>query len=283
MDASRPAKSLLAPLLLASCAIAASPLRALSRTSNTHRSVASRHVYGGIRRLRSQPERIGHSRNCVRVRAAKTMTILVPPHPLIKHYLGIARLEVMPPLMTKNALVELGRILMYELVRDWLPVVEQEIEATYATAEASFIDSSKPIQIVPIGTVAPVLLEQTGSLLPASQSYHCGLKTTGEDSAEYYLNTLPEKILEGEKVLLVIPELASHQITDRVLTDVIERGGKPENIRIMSVLVAPPALTKLGLKYPDVRVYTAMIDPEVDDSGKILPGLGDLSFRVFVG
>eukprot|EP00466_Bigelowiella_natans_P021427 jgi/Bigna1/72760/fgenesh1_pg.21_\ len=221
------------------------------------------------------------------VAAAKTMMILVPPHPLVKHYLGVARLDMAPSLMTKNAssdsaschvqLAELGRILMYELIRDWLPTVTQEIAATYGPAEGVFIDNTKPIKIIPIGRTAPVLLEQTSTLLPASQTYHVGLK----DSAEYYLDTMPEKFSNDDKVLVVIPELASHEVIDRVLSDILEKGAQQENMRIMTVLAAPSALAKLGLKFASVRMYAAMIDPDVDEEGRILPGLGDLEARTF--
>eukprot|EP00468_Gymnochlora_sp_CCMP2014_P003942 CAMPEP_0167762516 /NCGR_PEP_ID=MMETSP0110_2-20121227/12814_1 /TAXON_ID=629695 /ORGANISM="Gymnochlora sp., Strain CCMP2014" /LENGTH=212 /DNA_ID=CAMNT_0007649405 /DNA_START=171 /DNA_END=807 /DNA_ORIENTATION=- len=207
------------------------------------------------------------------------MTILVPPHPLIKHYLAVARLEMAPSLMTKTAITELGRILMYELLRDWLPTAAQEIQATHAVAEAEFIDNSKPIQIIAMGRVAPVMLEQTGTLLPSSQTYHVGLDISTEGSTDYYLNTLPEKILPEEKVVVVVPEIASHEALDRVIKDTISKGAQKENIRVLSLVVAPPALAKLGLSYPEIRLYCAMIDPEVTDDGRIVPGLGNLHYE----
>ena len=40
-------------------------------------------------------------------------------------------------------------------------------------------------------------------------------------------------------------------------------------------------LTRMSEKYEGMCVYTAMIDPELDDNGYIIPGLGDAGDRCF--
>ena len=103
------------------------------------------------------------------------MLVIVPPHPLVGHWIAVARNKYSPSAMFRNALAELGRILIYEAVREWLPVVEAQIETPLALADVSIVDSEKPIKVVPILRAGLVLLENAQTVLPASETYHLGL------------------------------------------------------------------------------------------------------------
>ena len=65
------------------------------------------------------------------------LKVYVPPHPLIKHWLGVARDKNTPSSLFKTAMVELGRWLTYEATRQWLPTVDVQLETPLASAEAS--------------------------------------------------------------------------------------------------------------------------------------------------
>jgi uracil phosphoribosyltransferase len=67
----------------------------------------------------------------------------------------------------------------------------------------------------------------------------------------------------------------------QVVQDIVDRGAVPENIRVVSVLSASPALTKMSERFEGMCVYTAMIDAEVNKQGFIVPGLGDAGDRCF--
>ena len=67
----------------------------------------------------------------------------------------------------------------------------------------------------------------------------------------------------------------------QVLQDLTNRGASPSFIKIVCIVCAPPALQLLNASFPGVRVYTAMIDAELNDKGYILPGLGDAGDRAF--
>lgn len=67
----------------------------------------------------------------------------------------------------------------------------------------------------------------------------------------------------------------------QVLDDIVARGADISNVRVVSVVAAPPALTKLSERYPGLKVYSAMIDAEVNEQGFIIPGLGDAGDRAF--
>ena len=79
--------------------------------------------------------------------ASSQMLVIVPPHPLVGHWIAVARNKYSPSPMFRNALAELGRILIYEAVREWLPVVETQIETPLAMADVSIVDAEKPIKV----------------------------------------------------------------------------------------------------------------------------------------
>ena len=62
---------------------------------------------------------------------------------------------------------------------------------------------------------------------------------------------------------------------------IVDRGARPENIRVICALAAPPGLSKISDKFPGLRVYCGIIDPELNDLGFILPGVGDAGDRSF--
>eukprot|EP00891_Asterochloris_glomerata_P007144 jgi/Astpho2/7144/Aster-01470 len=201
------------------------------------------------------------------------MLVYVPPHPLVKHWLAVARNKMSPPPIFRAALAELGRILIYEAARDWLPTLDTEVESPVGPADATYVNPMKPVKLVPILRAGLVLLEQTSTLLPAQQTYHVGL-------ASAYLNKLPERFESDDKILISDPMLATGGTVLQVLEDIVARGGQPQNIIVISVVAAPPALQKLS-KFSGLKVYTAQIDAELNEKGYIVPGLGDAGDRVY--
>ena len=79
--------------------------------------------------------------------ALSDMQIYVPPHPLIQHWLAIARNDMTPPPIFRAALAELGRILVYEAGRDWLPTMQQQINSPVGVADATFVDPTQPVKV----------------------------------------------------------------------------------------------------------------------------------------
>jgi uracil phosphoribosyltransferase len=74
--------------------------------------------------------------------------IHVPPHPLIKHWLAVARNEASPQPTFRAAIGELGRLLIYECVRDWMPMVEGQVPTPMGIpADAEVVDPENPIKV----------------------------------------------------------------------------------------------------------------------------------------
>ncbi|WZN63124.1 uracil phosphoribosyltransferase [Chloropicon roscoffensis] len=210
------------------------------------------------------------------------MLVIVPPHPLVGHWIAVARNKYSPSAMFRNALAELGRILIYEAVREWLPVVEAQIETPLALADVSIVDSEKPIKVVPILRAGLVLLENAQTVLPASETYHLGLVRDEKTLLPTeYLNKLPDSFSPDDKILVSDPMLATGGTLAHALDLIVARGAKPENIRVICALAAPPGLSKISDKFAGLRIYAGIIDPELNDVGFIVPGVGDAGDRSF--
>ncbi|XP_078435481.1 uracil phosphoribosyltransferase [Wolffia australiana] len=210
------------------------------------------------------------------------MLVFVPPHPLIKHWVSVLRNEETPCAVFKNAMAELGRLLIYEASRDWLPTISGEIQTPMGVASVEFIDPREPVVVIPILRAGLALIEHASSILPATRTYHLGFKrdeTTLLPSL--YWSNLPQKFSEGTRVLLVDPMLATGGTIVAAIDLLKDRGVKNRQIKIVSAIAAPPALQKLSLQFPGVHVYTGIIDPEVNEEGFIIPGLGDAGDRIF--
>lgn len=210
------------------------------------------------------------------------LRVYVPPHPLIKHWLGVARDVSTPSPLFKSAMTELGRWLTYETIRDWLPTEEMMIQSPLAACPATMINPEVPLVVVPILRAGLALLEGAQTLLPLASIYHLGL-VRNEETLEpsCYLNKLPNQFQPNTHVLITDPMLATGGSMILAMAELVKRGVDPALTRIISVVAAPPALQKLSASYPSLTIYTAMIDEIVNDQGYIVPGLGDAGDRSF--
>ncbi|KAM3217200.1 uracil phosphoribosyltransferase [Capsicum annuum] len=217
-----------------------------------------------------------------KVMSGDRMLVFVPPHPLIKHWVSVLRNEQTPCPVFKNAMAELGRLLMYEASRDWLPTIAGEIQSPMGVASVEFVDPREPVAIVPILRAGLALAEHASSILPATKMYHLGV-SRNEDTLQptVYLNKLPDKFPEGSRVFVVDPMLATGGTIVAAIDLVKERGVDNSQIKVICAVAAPPALTKLSEKFPRLHVYAGILDPTVNEKGFIIPGLGDAGDRSF--
>ncbi|KAG6427620.1 hypothetical protein SASPL_111866 [Salvia splendens] len=184
------------------------------------------------------------------------MLVFVPPHPLIKHWISVLRNEQTPCPVFKNAMAELGRLLIYEASREWL--------------------------IVPILRAGLALVEHAPSVLPVANTYHLGISRNEETlQPSVYLNKLPDKFPEGSRVFVVDPMLATGGTVVAAIQLIKDRGVDNKQIKVIAAVAAPPALQKLSEKFPGLHVYAGILDPTVNEKGFIIPGLGDAGDRSF--
>ena len=210
------------------------------------------------------------------------LRVYVPDHPLIKHWLAVARDRHTPTPLFKSAMTELGRWLTYEASRHWLPSLETSVETPLANCQATLINPEVPVAVIPILRAGLSLLDGAQTLLPLASIYHLGMVRDEETlEASCYLNKLPEQFQPQTRTLILDPMLATGGTIIGAMEQITRRGGDPALTRIIAVVAAPNALRKLGEQYPNLNVYTAMIDEGLNDQGFIVPGLGDAGDRAF--
>ncbi len=210
------------------------------------------------------------------------LRVYVPPHPLIKHWLAVARDAATPSVLFRSAMTELGRWLTYEASREWLATQDATVQSPLGSCDATFINPEVPVAVVPILRAGLGLLEGAQNLLPLASIYHLGLQrdeATLQPSC--YLNTLPDKFHPDTRVLITDPMLATGGSIMATMSELTQRGVDPALVRIVCVVAAPPALQKLSAAYPGLIVYAATIDETVNEQGFIVPGLGDAGDRIF--
>ncbi|MBR8834553.1 MAG: uracil phosphoribosyltransferase [Stigonema ocellatum SAG 48.90 = DSM 106950] len=210
------------------------------------------------------------------------LRVYVPSHPLIKHWLAVARDADTPSVLFRSAMTELGRWLTYEAAREWLPTQETTVQTPLDSCDATFIDPHVPVAVVPILRAGLGLLEGAQTLLPLASIYHLGLERDEKTLQPVcYLNKLPEKFDPQTRVLVTDPMLATGGSIMKAMSELTQRGVNPDLTRIVCVVASPAALRPLSAEYPGLIVYSAAIDETVNSQGFIVPGLGDAGDRIF--
>ncbi len=210
------------------------------------------------------------------------LKVFVLPHPLIRHWLTVARDRSTPFPLFRTALQELSRWLTYEAIRDWLPTHEVEIETPLAPTKGRIIHSQAPIGIVPILRAGLILLEPCQSLIPGAKVYHLGMARDEHTlKPSCYLDRIPPTIAPETRLIILEPMLATGGTMLHTMQTLTDRGADPKLIRVISIVCAPPALQKLSPLYPELQIFAAAIDETLDDRGFIVPGLGDAGDRAF--
>jgi uracil phosphoribosyltransferase len=210
------------------------------------------------------------------------LRIYVPPHPLIKHWLGVVRDASTPSALFRTAMTELGRWLTYEAIRDWLPTIDVTLQTPLAPCPATFVDPEVQIAVIPVLRAGLALLDGAQSLLPLASIYHLGFaRDEATLEASCYLNKLPQQFPPQTRVLIPEPMLATGGTMISVMQELTQRGIDPAMVRIIAVVTAPPALQKLSAAYPTLNIYAAAIDEALNQQGFIVPGLGDAGDRTF--
>jgi uracil phosphoribosyltransferase len=198
-------------------------------------------------------------------------------HPLIQHKLSMMRGKDTNTQDFRTLLREISMLMGYELLRD-LPTAEVEIETPLEKMKAKML-SGKKLCIVPILRAGNGFLDGLLQLVPAARVGHIGLYRDPEtlEAVEYYLK-LPDD-LSNRLVIVVDPMLATGHSAVAAVERIKAAGAT--DIKFLCLIAAPVGLKTFHATHPDVPVFTAAIDRELNDHGYILPGIGDAGDRIF--
>jgi uracil phosphoribosyltransferase len=198
-------------------------------------------------------------------------------HPLIQHKLTLMRQKDRSTNSFRLLMNEISMLMAYEVTRD-MPTQLIEIETPLEKMQAPVIDGKKTV-FVSILRAGNGFLDGMLSVVPGARIGHVGLyrdpKTLG--AVEYYFK-MPQAMHERDAIVLD-PMLATGNSAVAAVDRLKETS--PKSIRFVCLLAAPEGLKNFHAAHPDVPVYTAAIDRELNDHGYIVPGLGDAGDRLF--
>ena len=198
-------------------------------------------------------------------------------HPLVQHKLTLMRRKETSTNGFRRLLGELSTLMAYEVTRD-MPTQPIEIETPLETMSGTTIDGKKLV-LVSILRAGTGILDGMLSVVPGARVGHIGLYRDPQtlQPVEYYFK-MPQDMQERD-VIVVDPMLATGNSAVAAIEKV--KAMRPKSVKFLCLLTCPEGLETMYKSHPDVPVFTAAVDRQLNDHGYILPGLGDAGDRIF--
>ena len=198
-------------------------------------------------------------------------------HPLVQHKLTLMRKKEASTNSFRTLLNEISMLLAYEVTRD-MPMQEVEIETPLETMTAKMIDGKKLV-LVSILRAGTGILDGMLTVVPGARVGHIGLYRDPKTlhAVEYYFK-MPQDMQERDVVVLD-PMLATGNSAVAAVDRI--KALQPRSIKFVCLLTCPEGIATLHKAHPDVPIYTAAIDRQLNAHGYIVPGLGDAGDRIF--
>jgi uracil phosphoribosyltransferase len=199
-------------------------------------------------------------------------------HPVIRTKLTELRDVATEPRKFRALLNEIAGLMVYEVTRSW-PTRPHPIRTPMEPMTGQVL--ARPVTLVPILRAGLGMADGVLRLLPDARLGHLGVRrdeSTLQPIA--YYQRLPPDIADTE-VLLIDPMLATGGSGVAAVTFLKQAGVPAGSIRFVCLVAAPEGLRALHAAHPELPIFTAAIDRQLNDKGYILPGLGDAGDRLF--
>ncbi|MBY0517235.1 MAG: uracil phosphoribosyltransferase [Bacteriovoracaceae bacterium] len=198
-------------------------------------------------------------------------------HPLLQHKLGYLRDKNTHSAEFRELMKEVGRILAYEILKDWNDLEDVQIETPIAKTTVKRLKN--PPIVVSVMRAGNGLLDAVLSMIPVASAGFIGIYRDKfiHNTVEYYFK-LPADV-KGKRIILCDPLIA----TADTMVAAIDRlkSYQVGRIDVLSVLASEHALKRLKQFHPDVMVTTINVEKEMNDLGYLVPGLGDAGDRLY--
>ena len=204
-------------------------------------------------------------------------TLSVVRHPLVQHKLTILRDRATDTKTFKDLVDEIAMLMAYEATAD-LPLEDVPVVTPLERCVGKQV-SGKKLTLVPILRAGLGMVEGILRLVPTARVGHIGLYRDHDtlEPVDYYFK-VPGDVAERDFFVLD-PMLATGGSAASAVTS-LKRAGATR-IRFMCIVAAPEGVRRLAAAHPDVAIYCASLDRELNENGYILPGLGDAGDRLF--
>ena len=206
-------------------------------------------------------------------------TLHVSSHPAVRHKLAVLRDEKTEPKKFREVVRELSWLLGYEALAD-ARVRPLTVRTPLEVMEGEQL--ADRIGLVPILRAGLGMVDAMLELMPTAQVWHLGLFRDERtlQPVEYY-NKLPDSATV-DLCLILDPMLATGGSATAAI-EVLKRWGAvtPVRIKLVNLIAAPEGVAAVTKAHPDVEIYTAALDRQLNEKGYIMPGLGDAGDRQF--
>lgn len=198
-------------------------------------------------------------------------------HPLVLHRLSQMRKKETTTADFRNLLKEISLFIAYEVSKNFLTELK-EIETPLCKTQAPFLKEKSPV-IISILRAGNGLLDGFLKLIPDSKVGYIGLarEEKAKDIIEYYYKVPSD--MSSRRAIIIDPMLATAK-SSLVAIDRI-KSENPLSLDFVCLLASKKGIELLEKNHPDIRIFTAAIDPILDEKSYIVPGLGDAGDRLF--
>lgn len=205
------------------------------------------------------------------------MNEFVLDHPLITHKLAFLRDINTGTKEFRELVTEISTILVYEAMRD-AKLERTTIQTPLEEMVTGILDENN-YAIVPILRAGMGMVDGVLNVIPNAKIGHIGLYRNEEtfEPVEYYYK-MPEDI-ENREVLVIDPMLATGGSASATISRLKQDG--VTSIKFLCIVAAPQGIETLENDHPDVKIFCATVDRELNENAYILPGLGDAGDRVY--
>lgn len=203
--------------------------------------------------------------------------LTVIDHPLVRHKLHLLRDRETPRKLFRELVDEIAILMTYEVTRD-MEVEEVKVHTPLETMTGHRLAGRKPV-IVPVLRAGLGMVPGVLTVIPGARVGHVGISRDEEslEPVEYYFNVPPNP---GElRFFVVDPMLATGGSAAATISGLKARGAR--EVSLMCLVAAPEGVRHMEQAHPDVHVFAAALDRQLNDVGYILPGLGDAGDRLF--
>ena len=198
-------------------------------------------------------------------------------HPVVQHKLTLMREKGTSVTEFRALAGEVAMLMAYEVTRDF-PLTKKRIATPMGKTRAPVLKGQKMV-LVPILRAGMGLLDGMLRMFPSARVAHIGIYRDHRtlEPVEYYFKA--SRTLRDRDLILMDPMLATGNsavaAADRL------KGAKARSIRFMCLLAAKEGVRNFQRHHPDIPVFTAAVDPRLNEHGYIVPGLGDAGDRIF--
>lgn len=196
-------------------------------------------------------------------------------HPLGAHILTQLRDRETKPATFRAFAHRIGLLLALEATRD-LATREHIIDTPLEKHTGRVL--AQPLAVVPILRAGLGMVQPFVDLFPDVSVGYVGLERDHVTAvARSYYQKLPP--LAGKRVLAIDPMLATGGSAVQAL-DLLRQNGATD-LALVVIVAAPEGVKAVEASHPDVPIFTAVLDRELNEKRYILPGLGDFGDRLY--